>query len=603
MPVTDGEPAPGFVVGRISAEPATVQIVGPESHVREVDAATTEPVEIDGKNDRVRDVVTVGVLDSSVRLVEQPLSATVVIEILPAPIERDVPGVPVRSRNIAQGLVPQGRAGGRSRERPRPAGRAGAHPSRTASMPSSTLPGSGPAATAFVSRSILRKNSASAPYRRALSQSPSNERAEDCLVQMACVDGGGLPARPSHRGAAGRGARARHAAGDTRARGRQGRRPLRFVVGRDTRESGAWIEEELARGAGSEGASVTSAGVIPTPAIAYVTPAMGFDAGIVISASHNPFEDNGIKVFSGKGEKFTEALEREVEAIVARTDWSVPASAEARFDHTNVIDEYMAHTRLALPDPRGLRGAKIAIDTANGATTTVAPRLFKDLGFELVVLSGSPDGRNINLDCGSTHPEGLSRAVREQQCRMGVAFDGDGDRAIFADADGRIVDGDAVLLMCARHLKANGRLKGNAIVATVMSNIGLEIALRDSGIEMVRCPVGDKYVMEEMVRRDLSLGGEQSGHIIFAEHLFTGDGIATALNVLRVMAETNRELADLAGELVTYPQVLVNVRVREKKDLHDRPGDRRGDGAGRRRAWPARAGCWCATRGPSPCCG
>jgi phosphoglucosamine mutase len=352
---------------------------------------------------------------------------------------------------------------------------------------------------------------------------------------------------------------------------REGERPLRFVVGRDTRESGVWIEEELARGAGSEGASVTSAGVIPTPAIAYVTPAMAFDAGIVISASHNPFEDNGIKVFSGKGEKFTETLEREVEAIMARTDWSVPASAVARFDHTNVIDEYRAHTRLALPDARGLAGARLALDMANGATTTVAPRLFRDLGFDLFVLGGSPDGRNINLDCGSTHPDGLSRAVRERRCRMGVAFDGDGDRAIFSDANGRIVDGDAVLLMCARHLKAQGRLKGNAIVATVMSNIGLEIALRDSGIEMVRCPVGDKYVMEEMVRRDLSLGGEQSGHIIFAEHLFTGDGIATALNVLRVMAETGRELADLAGELVTFPQVLVNVRVRQKKDLHTVP--------------------------------
>ncbi len=352
---------------------------------------------------------------------------------------------------------------------------------------------------------------------------------------------------------------------------KEGERPLRFVVGRDTRESGAWIEEELARGAGSEGASVTSAGVIPTPAIAYVTPAMAFDAGIVISASHNPFEDNGIKVFSGKGEKFTETLEREVEAIIARTDWAVPVSAEARFDHTNVIDEYVAHTRLALPDPLGLRGAKIAIDTANGATTTVAPRLFRDLGFELVVSGGLPDGRNINLDCGSTHPEGLSRVVREQECRMGVAFDGDGDRAIFADADGRIVDGDAVLLICARYLKANGRLKGNAVVATVMSNIGLEIAFRDSGIEMVRCPVGDKYVMEEMVRRDLSIGGEQSGHVIFAEHLYTGDGIATALNVLRVMAETNRELADLASELVTYPQVLVNVRVRERQDLRTVP--------------------------------
>jgi phosphoglucosamine mutase len=346
---------------------------------------------------------------------------------------------------------------------------------------------------------------------------------------------------------------------------------LRFVVGRDTRESGEWIEQELARGAGSDGATVTTAGVIPTPAIAYVTRAMGFDAGIVISASHNPFEDNGIKVFSGKGEKFTESLEREVEAIVARNDWTVPASATPRLDKTNVVDEYIAHTRLILPEPGRLRGMKMAIDTANGATTTVAPRMFAEMGFDLRVLSASPDGRNINLDCGSTHPADLSRTVREQGCRLGVAFDGDGDRAIFADAEGRIVDGDAVLLMCARHLKSHGRLKGNAIVATVMSNIGLEIALRDSGIDLIRCPVGDKYVMEEMVRRDLSLGGEQSGHIIFSEHLFTGDGIATALNVLRVMSDTGRELADLASELVTYPQVLVNVRVREKKDLKSIP--------------------------------
>ena len=346
---------------------------------------------------------------------------------------------------------------------------------------------------------------------------------------------------------------------------------LRFVVGRDTRESGEWIEQELARGAGSEGATVTSAGVIPTPAIAYVTPVMGFDAGIVISASHNPFQDNGIKVFSGKGEKFTEALEREVEAIVARGDWSVPATAAAALERTSVIDEYSAHARQILPGAGPLRGARLAIDCANGATTTVAPKLFADLGFDLDVLSASPNGRNINLECGSTHPDGLSRAVRARGARMGVAFDGDGDRAIFVDASGRIVDGDAVLLMCARHLKAAGRLTGNAIVATVMSNIGLEIALGESGIALVRCPVGDKYVMEEMVKRGLALGGEQSGHIIFSEHLFTGDGIATALCVLRVMAETGRELADLASELVTYPQILVNVRVREKKALEGVP--------------------------------
>ena len=236
-----------------------------------------------------------------------------------------------------------------------------------------------------------------------------------------------------------------------------------------------------------------------------------------------------------------------------------------------MIDAYIAHVGLALPDPRRLGAFTLAIDAANGATTTVAPRLFRELGFDVEVLSASPDGRNINLDCGSTHPEALAQAVREHGCRMGVAFDGDGDRAIFVDASGRVVDGDAVLLMCARHWKAGGRLKGNAIVATVMSNIGLEIALRDSGIELVRCAVGDKYVMEEMIKRDLSIGGEQSGHIIFSDHLYTGDGIVTALSVLRVMAETGRELADLASELVTYPQVLVNVRVREKRELRSVP--------------------------------
>jgi phosphoglucosamine mutase len=366
-------------------------------------------------------------------------------------------------------------------------------------------------------------------------------------------------------------------------------RPLRFLMGRDTRESGEWIERELSRGVHSAGAEITSAGVIPTPAVAYVTRAMGYDAGLVISASHNPFEDNGIKVFSGRGEKFTESLECEVEAIIADQSWQVTGTADAPVDRTDVIDAYIAHALLALPDPRRLGRLKIAIDTANGATTTVAPRLFKELGFDVHVLSASPDGRNINLDCGSTHPEQLAQAVRTYGCRIGVAFDGDGDRAIFVDDTGKIVDGDAVLLMCARQMKATGRLKGNALVATVMSNIGLEMAMRESGIDLVRTGVGDKYVMEEMLKRDLSIGGEQSGHIIFSEHLFTGDGIVTALSVLRVMAETGRELADLASELVTYPQVLVNVRVRQKKELRSVPAiaesmdriERQLDGAGR----------------------
>ena len=344
-------------------------------------------------------------------------------------------------------------------------------------------------------------------------------------------------------------------------------RAMRFIVGRDTRESGVWIEQELARGIRSEGAQLTSGGVIPTPAVAYVAREMGFDAGIVISASHNPFEDNGIKVFSGRGEKFTEDLERTVEAIIADSSWTVNGDLSEPVGRAEVAEAYLAHARLALPDPQRLAGLRIAIDTANGATTPVAPRLFRELGFEVHVIGAAPDGRNINLDCGSTHPQLLGATVREERCRLGVAFDGDGDRAIFVDAGGRIVDGDAVLLMCARQMKAQGRLKGDAVVATVMSNIGLELALKASGIELVRTSVGDKYVMEEMLRRNLSIGGEQSGHIIFSDHLFTGDGLATALNVLRVMADSGRELADLAGELVTYPQTLVNVRVHQKKDL------------------------------------
>jgi phosphoglucosamine mutase len=348
-------------------------------------------------------------------------------------------------------------------------------------------------------------------------------------------------------------------------------RPLRFIIGRDTRESGDWIERELGRGVHAEGAAITSAGVIPTPATAYVTRAMGFDAGLVISASHNPFEDNGIKVFSGRGEKFTEALEQHVESIIADTSWRVPEGGLAPVEHTDVVDAYIRHALQALPNPSRLGRFRIAIDTANGATTTVAPRLFRELGFEVTVIGDTPDGRNINLGVGSTHPEALAALVREGGYRMGVAFDGDGDRAIFVDGTGRVVDGDAVMLMCARCMKAQGRLKGNALVATVMSNIGLELALRDSDIDLVRCPVGDKYVMEEMIKRDLAVGGEQSGHIIFSDHLFTGDGIATALNVLRVMADTGRELADLAGELVSYPQILVNVRVKQKSDLRSVP--------------------------------
>jgi phosphoglucosamine mutase len=344
-------------------------------------------------------------------------------------------------------------------------------------------------------------------------------------------------------------------------------RPTRFLSGRDTRESGAWIERELAFGINSQGGSLTGAGIIPTPAIAYLTPRMGYTAGAVISASHNPFEDNGIKVFSGAGEKFTEELERLVESIIADTSWTVPAGDAPAVEQIDYRAEYLGHLRDILTNVEQVRGMHLAIDCANGATTTIAPRLFQELGFEVHCIGCEPDGRNINLRCGSTAPELLARTVVDGGYPLGIAYDGDGDRAIFVDERGKVVDGDAVMLMCAKQMKREGRLTGNAIVATVMSNIGLEIALRDAGIDMVRCPVGDKYVMEEMLRRDIALGGEQSGHVIFSEYLFTGDGLATSLNVLRTMGATSRSLSDLASELTTYPQVLVNVRVDRKVDL------------------------------------
>ncbi|HUF24439.1 MAG TPA: phosphoglucosamine mutase [Vicinamibacterales bacterium] len=353
--------------------------------------------------------------------------------------------------------------------------------------------------------------------------------------------------------------------------GRRGYRP-RILIGRDTRESGAWIERALSRGAAYEGGTTESAGVIPTPAIAFLTAARRYDLGVVISASHNPYEDNGIKVFCDRGGKISEAREQDIEAVVADRSWEVDetglSDAVPRVEYT---DEYVAHVRKMLPDPARLHELRIAIDCANGATSLAGPRLFHGLGLDTRVIGASPDGRNINLGCGSTHPEFLADYVVREGIDVGVAFDGDGDRAIFVAADGRVVDGDAVLLMCALHRKPLGLLPGDAVVATVMSNIGLEIALREHGIAMPRCPVGDKYVAEEMQKKGIALGGEQSGHVIFDEHLATGDGLATAMAVLRVMADTGRALASLASDLVTFPQVLVNVKVREKRPIDGDP--------------------------------
>jgi phosphoglucosamine mutase len=347
--------------------------------------------------------------------------------------------------------------------------------------------------------------------------------------------------------------------------------PMRLLVGRDTRESGEWIGREFAHGARLAGADVVSAGVLPTPAVAYLARSTDVSLGAMISASHNPFEDNGIKVFSGAGQKFTEEAERRVEQEMADTTWSLPAGAAPPVEASDLIGTYVNHLREVLPDAGALAGRRLVIDCANGATAPVAPRVFEALGFEVEWLGARPDGRNINLGCGSTHAAHMASRVKPGGAIAGIAFDGDGDRAILADENGAIVDGDGVMLICARQLKSEGRLAGDTVVATVMSNIGLELALKESGISLRRTQVGDKYVMEAMLSGGFSLGGEQSGHVIFSDYLFTGDGLATALSVLRVMVATGRSLASLAGELTTYPQVLVNVRVKERRALESVP--------------------------------
>ena len=347
----------------------------------------------------------------------------------------------------------------------------------------------------------------------------------------------------------------------------------RIVIGRDTRESGEWIERHLAGGIRSAGGEAVGVGVLPTPGVAFLA-ARGFDAGVVISASHNPVPDNGIKVLTRSGEKASRARESRIEARVAavRARGDLPPAPADPLSDAGLADDYLAHLTAVLAGAPPLDGCLVAVDCAHGATSGVAPRVLRRLGLSVVAINTAPDGRNINVGCGSTQPAALQRAVVEHRCRLGLAFDGDGDRVILVDHRGGIVDGDAALFVCARHLRSVGRLAANTVVATVMSNVGLDLSLRRAGIAMHRCPVGDRNVRDEMRRRGVRLGGEQSGHVIFADRLPTGDGLATGLEVLRVIAETGRELADLTAGLEIMPQRLVNVRVDVQPDLDAVPG-------------------------------
>ena len=359
-----------------------------------------------------------------------------------------------------------------------------------------------------------------------------------------------------------------------------GRAP-RIIIGRDTRESGPQIESALARGAMAGGATVRSAGVITTPGVAYITRAAPFDAGVVISASHNPYQDNGIKVFSPSGKKLVDEMERRIEADVAAADDENAASSQKAGELEWLHDQEMRERAyqesyinyLATDVSRGLRleGLRLGVDCANGAASAIAPVLFDRLGAKVEVISAQPDGRNINEACGSLHQEALQRAVVDRGLDLGIAFDGDADRALFVDAEGNLVDGDATLLILADYLKQRDELPGNVVVATVMSNIGLEIALRERGIELVRAQVGDRFVLEELLARDAKLGGEQSGHIIFPAISLAGDGIITAIELLRAVREAGTALGQLAARMIRYPQLLVNIRVRSKPPLETLP--------------------------------
>jgi phosphoglucosamine mutase len=336
------------------------------------------------------------------------------------------------------------------------------------------------------------------------------------------------------------------------------------LIGMDTRESGPWLAEQVAGGLTEAGAEPRFAGLITTPGVAYLTRTRDFVAGVMISASHNPYQDNGIKVFDHSGFKLPDDQEHLIEdrifALAGNDPRPAPLSVDEGLDAAYV--DFLASTVRCR-----FNGMKLVIDCANGAASHLATELFERLGASVIAIGCAPDGRNINLDCGALHVEKLRAEVAARGADAGIAFDGDADRCIMVSAAGRIIDGDHVLFLVGRELQKNGKLRGGVVVATVMSNLGLELALAKAGIDMVRTPVGDKYVLEEMVRRDAVVGGEQSGHVIFRDAATTGDGMLTALRVLEVVQKSERTLDDLVADLVIYPQTLVNVRVQQRRPL------------------------------------
>jgi phosphoglucosamine mutase len=348
----------------------------------------------------------------------------------------------------------------------------------------------------------------------------------------------------------------------------------KVLIGEDTRESSRWIGETLAAGLVENGVQPQTPGVLTTPGLAFATAAEGFHCGVMISASHNPYQDNGIKVFDSTGYKLADRDEMVVESAVTKALANGSTLAPYRFSmepQHALVGPYVEFLRKRAEGIGRPPGRRVVMDCANGSAAALAREVFSGLGLELTLVADSPDGRNINLNCGSLHLENLQQAVAETGSELGVAFDGDADRALFVTGKGRIVNGDGVLLIASRYLKRLGELQGGVVVGTVMTNLGLERALADEGLSLVRTPVGDKYVLEEMLRLQANLGGEQSGHVIFRDLATTGDGLLTAVEILRIVSETGQDLEQLTTGLREFPQTIRNIRVRERIPLAELP--------------------------------
>ncbi|HUV70666.1 MAG TPA: phosphoglucosamine mutase [Terracidiphilus sp.] len=349
----------------------------------------------------------------------------------------------------------------------------------------------------------------------------------------------------------------------------------KVILGRDTRESSPWIAATLAAALTQAGASVESAGIVPTPAVAFLARTHGFHAGVVISASHNPWQDNGIKLFGADGFKLADAVELAMEDEILHHASQItppdPATLPPVDDNPAYQADYIQFLIETVPG-LSLAGLKIVADCANGASAPIAPELFRHLGADAATLLNIvPDGRNINLDCGALHPATVASETQKRGAQIGLTFDGDADRCMLSGASNNVINGDAILLVVARDLKARNLLTGNVVVATTMSNMGLEAALKRSGIRMLRAPVGDRYVLEEMLKQNAALGGEQSGHILLPHLATTGDGLLTALVVLDLIARSGQSIDQLTADLKVFPQVIVNIKVREKRPLESIP--------------------------------